>query len=117
MQNKIEKAPGSDHTPIATFDAALDQAFNEHGDEIRDYADRIDDGDDALSEAVDDVIADIKSKIGAEAANNVSDDEAETAIEAVERWVTDSISNSTSDRRVAAVFAHLGEAESKRQLS
>lgn len=118
----ISKSPNEvleakDGSPITALDAAIDKAFNEHGDEIRDFADRLDDGDDALSEAVDDVVSEMKSSIGAAAANNVSDNEAESAIAAVERWITENISNSTSDRRIAAVFAQLGPNDARKQLS
>lgn len=105
-----------DDAPLAVFDAAIASMLDTHGEEIRAIADRLDADGGGLSEEVDDIVSDIKSHLGAEAANSASDDEAEYAIGAVESWVTDNVSNSTSDRRVAAVYAHLGAEEASRRL-
>lgn len=105
-----------DAGPLAAFDESIDDALNEHGEEIRKIADRLDAGDDDLSETLDDIASDIKGDLGAVAANTASDDQAEYAIDAAERWVTDNISNSTSDRRVAAVYAHLGAEGARKRI-
>ena len=102
--------------PIASLDAAIDDAINVHGPEVRVYADRLDGDDQDLSETIDDLITDIKVELGGDAANTANDDQAEAAIDAVAAWVTDNVSNSTSDRRVAAVFAQHGRDEAVRLL-
>lgn len=102
---------------LTTFDGDIDAALNDHGPEIRALSDALDAGDDDLSETVDDVVSEIKGALGAAAANGVPDAEAETAIAAAETWVTDNVSNSTSDRRVAAVFAFLGAEGARRTLN
>lgn len=101
--------------PLAAFDAEVDSMLNNHGPEIRRIADRVDEDTD-LSDEVDDVMADIKGHLGTRAANQASDAEAIYAIEAASAWVTDNISNSTSDRRVAAVYAFLGVQEARVKL-
>ena len=104
------------HAPLADFDEDLGTMLNRHGEEIRAIADRADAGDDALSETLDDVADEIKGHLGARAANTADDDQADYGVEAAERWVTDNVSNSTSDRRVAAVYAFLGVEEARRRL-
>lgn len=99
--------------PLAAFDEEIDDVLNEHGPEIREIADRVDDD---LSEILDDVAAAIKSHLGARAANTASDDQAAYAIDAAERWVTDNVSNSTDDRRIAAVYAFLGAEQARERL-
>lgn len=99
--------PG-DPAPLAVFDNDIARALDDHGDEIRAIADRADEGDDDLSETLDDVANEIKGHLGASAANTATGENAEYAIDAAEHWVTDNVSNSTSDRRVAAVYALLG---------
>lgn len=94
--------------PLTSFEEGIDQAINIHGPEIRAYADRLDADDNELSEIVDDLCADIKTSLGAAAANHTSDENAEAAIEAVSRRITETVTNSTSDRRIAAVFAQFG---------
>lgn len=103
--------------PFAAFENDIDAALNEHGPEIRTLADRIDAGDDRLSEAVDDVVSEIKGALGAAAANQGDDAGAEAAIQAAELWVADNVSNSTSDRRVAAVYAMLGVEKARETFS
>lgn len=102
--------------PVAAFDADIDAAINDHGPEIRTIADRLDAGDERLSEMLDDVSADVKDRLGADAANSATDENAAYAIDAVSSWVTDNISNSTSDRRVAAVYAFLGRDEAVKRI-
>ena len=106
-----------DAAPLALFDAEIARMLDEHGPEIRTLADRLDGGADDLSETVDDIVCDIKGDLGAKAANSASDDDAEYAIAAAERWVTDNVSNSTSDRRIAGVYAHLGLDQARRRLA
>lgn len=102
--------------PLAVFDVGIDTALNVHGDEIRSIADRLDAGDEDISETLDEIAADIKGHLGSAAANTAADDQAEYAIEAAERWVTDNVSNSTSDRRVAAAFAFLGADQASNRI-
>ena len=106
-----------DESPLAAFDADIDRAMNEHGAEIRRIADRADNGDDDLSSVLDDIASDIKGRLGSDAANLATDEQAEYAIDAAANWVTNTISNSTTDRRVAAVYAFLGAENAEQILS
>ena len=102
--------------PIGDFDQSISDHLNTHGEEIREAADMIDDEDGDRSDTLDDIIGDIKSHLGAKAANTVGDDEAEDAIETAERWTTNNVSNSTTDRRVAAAYAMLGREAARERL-
>jgi len=103
--------------PLGRFDDQISAMLTDHKDEIYRYADRLDKGDQDLSELLDDVADEIKGHLGAAAANAGSDHQAETALEAAERWVAENISNSTGDRRVAGVYALLGVDQARRRLS
>lgn len=101
---------------IAGYDQSISDHLNTHGEEIREAADMIDDEDGDRSETLDDIISEAKGEIGAKAANTVGDDEAENAIETAERWITNNVSNSTTDRRVAAAYALLGREAARDRL-
>ena len=62
--------------------------------------------DDDLSDLLDDCAGDMKTKLGAEAANQCSADpnHQEEAIQHAESWVTDNVCNSNLDNRLAAVL-------------
>jgi len=102
--------------PIGDFDRSISDILNTHGDEIRKAADMIDDEDGDRSHTLDDIICDIKGHLGAKAANNVEDEEAEEAIATAERWTTNNVFNSTTDRRVAAAYAMLGREAARERL-
>jgi len=76
----------------------------------------IDEEDGRRSETLDDIISEAKGELGAKAANTAGDDEAEVAIETVERWITNNVYNSTTDRRVAAAYALLGREAARDRL-
>lgn len=63
-----------------------------------------------IDSLLDDAAADIKASVGAEAANQVGDDESaqEAAIDEAEAWVTDNISNGSQAVRIAAVLWNSG---------
>ena len=105
----------NDSETIRQFDESISRHLNDNGAEIREAADRLDNEDD--TDELDDIASEIKGGRGAKAANTVSDDEAEDAIETVERWVTNNVSNSTTDRRVAAAYAFLGREAARERLS
>lgn len=65
------------------------------------------DGDDVL----DDQLADLKDHVSAQAANRVSDDEADEALESASRRFTDAISNASLEKRVAALLTMMDGAD------
>jgi len=69
--------------------------------------------EDELSCLLDDHAADLKSMLGANAANECSDDlaEQESAINEAEEWVADNIANSSIDDRIAGLLWLNGAAE------
>lgn len=104
---------------VRNFDKEISEHLNTIGDELREVADMVDKDDGDLSEILDDIASDIKGHLAAKAANSQTSDEAEDAdeiIEVVEDWVTSNISNSTTDRRVAAAYAFLGREEARKKL-
>lgn len=101
---------------ISGYDQSISDHLNTHGDEIREAADMIDGEDGDRSETLDDIISEAKGELGAKAANTVEEDKAETAIEMVERWITDNVYNSTTDRRVAAAYALLGREAARERI-
>lgn len=102
--------------PLAAFDDEIDAMLNTHGEEIRTLGDRMDAEGGEMSEVLDDVASEIKGHLGAKAANTADDDQAAYAVDAAERWVTDNVSNSTSDRRIAATYALLGVDGARQRL-
>lgn len=99
------------------FNANIESLLADHGEVIRDVADKVDNGPfQDLGDILDDFAADAKSELGAEAANSVSDAEAEEAIEIAEKWVTDNVSNGTAERRIAAGCVVHGYHEAMRIL-
>jgi len=61
---------------------------------------------DEVGDLLDDCAADLKSSLGADAANGAGDDETaqECAIAAAEAWVTDNVSNGSLSDRIAGVL-------------
>lgn len=112
MADLIDEEPSpvvlhaQDESPVRTFEDSIDQALNEHGDEIRAVADHAD-VDETLSALVDRIGSEISAHLAKSAADAAGDDAA-IAAEAASAWVAENVTQSTSDRRVAAVYAHLG---------
>ena len=103
--------------PLSALEDRISNLLNEHGKEIRTIADEVDAEDDGdMSETLDDIASEAKGHYGALAANEHSDDDDEVVISYVEEWVTNEISNSTTDRRVALAYAMLGRDEARRRL-
>lgn len=77
---------------------------------------------DEVEEVLDDYAEELKSSLGAAAANEVGEDEnaQESAISEAEEWVTDNVSNGTLEDRIAAVLwregCEAGAAEIRAQL-
>lgn len=104
-----------DKGTLDLLDDEISDVLTKHGDEIRAIADAAD-GDDDLSEKLDDIANDAKGHYGAKAANEQTDADAETAIEVVENWIAGEVVNSTADRRVALAYVMLGRTEARQRL-
>ena len=102
-----------------SFEADIEKALAEHAEDVTRITTAIaTEGDKAedLVEIIYDVVSDIKSSLGSTAANQVSDADAEETIEAVEKWVTDNVSNAATERLVAAGIAFMGRDEFIRHI-
>lgn len=104
------------NAPLNDFELAISTAYKIYGDEIRKLADEVDKGSKDIGEELDDITSEIKSFLGAKAANSVEESEAEEAIEQAEAWVTDNISNSITGRRIASAYVLLGRNEARIRL-
>lgn len=97
--------PAAVETPITRFEEDIDHLLNTQGVLIRHISDQLR-GSMLLHEYLDDEASEIKGWLATEVANGVGDDDADDAVEATERWVMNNVSNSSDDRRVAAVLAY-----------
>lgn len=105
---------------LAQFSEELQQVEIRHRGLILDLerALKMLDDDSDLENYLDDVLDDIKSDLGAQAANEVGDDRAaqKAALEEVETWLTDNVSNEGLDTRIAAAIQFKGADDAEKAL-
>lgn len=101
------------HSVAASFAQQFSQFKAENSELIAKLVAAAEDYVDELGELLDDIAADLKSSLGADAANGAGADEnsQEKAIFEAEIWVTDNVSNSSLDDRIAGVLWYLGTDE------
>lgn len=94
------------NSAVAAFAEKFDLFKAENRGLLADLETAIEEHLDEVAEVLDDYAADLKSSLGADAANESGDDEdaQESAITAAEKWVTDNVSNSSLEDRIAAVL-------------
>lgn len=97
---------GNINPEVAVFAEQFEQFQMKNLSLIEDLVRSAEDNLGTLEEFLDDFAADLKSTLGAEAANAAGDNEdaQETALAAAEAWVTDNVSNGSLDARIAAVL-------------
>ncbi len=98
--------------PIAILEARIAVVQAERSAEVESISTRIRaasqaDGDDVL----DDQIADLKDHVSAEAANMVTDEDADRALESASERFTEAVSNASLEKRVAALLTVMDGAE------
>lgn len=95
----------NENDPIEVLEGRIAVILEERSGEVEAISTRIRaaaqaDGDDVL----DDQLADLKDRISADAANMVSDEDADEALESASRRFTDDVSNASLEKRVAALL-------------
>lgn len=112
-----------EHISSTVIDGVRDRtetAKRNHALVIRTVVDRLANAEDdsavELQETIDDAIDEIKGKASTIAANQVDDDDADTVIDTVERWIADNVSNAGHETQVAFILANLGTEEAFRIL-
>lgn len=91
---------------IAAFAEKFDLFKAQNCDLISDLESSVEDLFDEVEEVLDDYAEELKSSLGAAAANEAGDDEdaQESAISEAEEWVTDNVSNGSMGARIASVL-------------
>lgn len=94
------------NSAVAAFAGKFGQFKAENRGLIADLESAIEDHRGEVDEVLDDYAEDLKSSVGADAANAAGEDEdaQETAITYAEDWVTDHVSNGSLEDRIAAVL-------------
>jgi hypothetical protein len=107
---------------IATFLEKFNRFKTENEGLISDLKTAIEERLDEVDGVLDDYAADLKTSLGADAANNAGDDEVaqESAISEVGEWVSDNVSNGSLEDRIAVVLwidgCETGEATLRKHL-
>lgn len=105
-----------DQGVIANFDDEIARLLaGGYGGEIRKLADVVDNAE-PLSHELDDIAEELKGHLGSKAMNQVDEEEADDALDTVDDWVANNVSNSSTSRRIAAAYALLGREEARRRL-